>query len=177
MKAITIYQPYASLIAEGHKVFTTRAFYNQYRGPIAIHAASDIDPDVFRPKLCPVSTMIELDKCGITPYNMKHLPLRAIIAIGELVDVWEIEQSATKGDVILRKLKNDNHQYHCQFRPTETTITLDGKEAALGDWPKGCYAFELRNVKPLPVPIPAKGSMRLWDWEPEAENKEDDVNV
>lgn len=177
MKAITIYQPYASLIAEGHKVFTTRAYYTQHRGPVAIHAARLIDPDVFRPLFCRLSTMMELDKCGVNAYNVDYLPRSAIIAMGELVDVWEIEKSTTKGEVTLRKLKNDNHQYHCQFRPTEILITLDSKEAALGDWRTGCYAYELRNVKPLPDPIPAKGAINLWNWEPEKENKENDDNV
>lgn len=176
MKAITIYQPYASLIAEGHKVFTTRAFYTQHRGPVAIHAARLIDPDVFRPTRCSVSTMMELNKCGVNAYNVYHLRRSEIIAMAELVDIWEIEKSTIKGEVVLRKLKNDSHQYHFQYRPTATTITLDSKEAALGDWRIGCYAYEFRNVKPLQVPIPAKGTIRLWDWEPEAENKEDEVN-
>lgn len=177
MKAITIYQPYASLIAEGHKVFITRAYYTQHRGPVAIHAARLADPDVFRPLFCRLSTMMELDKCGVNAYNVDDLPRSAIVAIGELVDIWEIEKSTIKGEVILRKLKNDSHQYHFQYRQLSTTITLDSKEAALGYWHKGCYAYEFRNVKPLQVPIPAKGAARLWDWEPEKENKENDDNV
>lgn len=169
MKAITIYQPYASLIAEGHKHFEPRSFYTKYRGPIAIHSARIIDPDVFRFLLCPISTVRELERCGVNAYNVEHLSRSHIIAMAELVDIWEVEKRTTGGEIVLRKLKNDNHQYHCQFRPTETIITLDSKEAALGDWRTGCYAFEFRNVKPLPEPIPAKGAINLWNWEPEKE--------
>ena len=39
MKAITIWQPWASLLACGGKRFETRSWATSYRGPIAIHAA------------------------------------------------------------------------------------------------------------------------------------------
>lgn len=38
MKAITIWQPYASLIAAGLKEYETRSWPTRYRGPIAIHS-------------------------------------------------------------------------------------------------------------------------------------------
>lgn len=40
MKAITIWQPWASLIACGVKQYETRSWPTKYRGPIAIHAAA-----------------------------------------------------------------------------------------------------------------------------------------
>ena len=39
MKALTIWQPWASLIARGVKQYETRSWATKYRGPIAIHAA------------------------------------------------------------------------------------------------------------------------------------------
>lgn len=38
MKALTISQPYASLIASGEKFVENRTWYTDYRGPLAIHA-------------------------------------------------------------------------------------------------------------------------------------------
>lgn len=43
MKAITIRQPWAGLIAVGEKVYETRSWPTKYRGPIAIHAGKS-DP-------------------------------------------------------------------------------------------------------------------------------------
>ena len=40
MKAITIHQPWASLIAHGVKTIETRSWRTHYRGRIAIHAAA-----------------------------------------------------------------------------------------------------------------------------------------
>ena len=39
MKAITLWQPWASLIAFGLKTYETRTWSTKYRGPLAIHAA------------------------------------------------------------------------------------------------------------------------------------------
>jgi len=38
MKAVTIYQPYAELIARGEKRVENRSWRTDYRGPLAIHA-------------------------------------------------------------------------------------------------------------------------------------------
>lgn len=38
MKALTISQPFASLIADGHKWIENRCWETRYRGPLAIHA-------------------------------------------------------------------------------------------------------------------------------------------
>lgn len=43
MKALSLTQPWASLIAAGHKRYETRSWSTAYRGPIAIHAAKSID--------------------------------------------------------------------------------------------------------------------------------------
>ena len=39
MKALTIWQPWASLLVSGQKKYETRSWATDYRGPIAIHAA------------------------------------------------------------------------------------------------------------------------------------------
>ncbi|MEY2355573.1 ASCH domain-containing protein [Lysinibacillus capsici] len=43
MKAITIKQPWATLIALGEKRFETRSWQTKYRIPIAIHAGKTMD--------------------------------------------------------------------------------------------------------------------------------------
>ena len=39
MKALSLRQPWASLIANGHKTIETRTWRTRYRGPLAIHAS------------------------------------------------------------------------------------------------------------------------------------------
>ena len=45
MKAISLSQPWASLVASGAKKFETRSWRSHYRGPLLIHAAIRISPD------------------------------------------------------------------------------------------------------------------------------------
>ncbi len=62
MKALTIRQPWASLIAAGVKTIETRSWSTRYRGPLAIHAGKhkpQRDPD---------------DGCGI-PVGHDWLPV------------------------------------------------------------------------------------------------------
>src|SRR5271154_3146538 len=44
MKALTLWQPWASLMAMGHKKVETRVWETKYREPIAIHAAMQLPP-------------------------------------------------------------------------------------------------------------------------------------
>jgi hypothetical protein len=45
MKAITIWQPYATLIMLGLKQYETRSWSTEYRGPLVIHAAKKWDEE------------------------------------------------------------------------------------------------------------------------------------
>jgi hypothetical protein len=49
MKALSVTQPWAQLIADGRKRIETRSWHSAYRGPLAIHAsATKIDADIAR---------------------------------------------------------------------------------------------------------------------------------
>lgn len=45
MKAITLWQPWASLIFTGYKTFETRSWATFHQGPLAIHAAKALPPN------------------------------------------------------------------------------------------------------------------------------------
>jgi len=45
MKALTLYQPWASLIRDRRKPIETRSWYTKYRGELAIHAGKTVDKD------------------------------------------------------------------------------------------------------------------------------------
>ena len=48
MKAITIKQPFATLIAEGLKEYEFRTWKTKYRGDILIHAGKSVDKDAMK---------------------------------------------------------------------------------------------------------------------------------
>jgi hypothetical protein len=146
MKAITIIQPYATLIAVGEKRFETRSWAAKYRGPLAIHAGKKVDS-----KACQEPEIAAaLAQHG---YTADTLPTGAVIAVSELSACQEIHIDH-KGDAVLL------HRLVPVF-----WIGRDNKEFAFGFYESGRYAWELANVKQLPEPIPAKGQLSLWNWE------------
>lgn len=48
MKALTITEPYASLIRDGVKHIETRSWKTRYRGPILVHASGKAIPRAYR---------------------------------------------------------------------------------------------------------------------------------
>lgn len=141
MKAITIKQPWATLIALGEKKFETRSWQTKYRGIIAIHAGKSIDKNA-----CNDSWIKGvLKEHGITSYN--DLPTGAFLATAELVECHKV--IATLG-------------YVSVFTNGKT---IEGLEVAFGDYTEGRYAWELDNLKVLDEPIEAKGQLSLWNWD------------
>lgn len=123
MKAVTISQPYASLIASGSKWIENRTWPTRYRGEIAIHAGKGLQ---------------YLDRDELTNY-----PSGCVIAIGNLVACVPIDEIEAKG--------NDDYK-QCDYIPGTRNITW-GKalqhEHSEGPW---CWILEdLRAVDHVPV--------------------------
>lgn len=182
IKAITIWQPWASLLACGAKQYETRPWATSYRGPIAIHAAALKMPQVLK-KCFPLS---EWDYTSDHRAKMKfldavakgfggvytteeildflgNLPTGAVIATAELVDVWHIDRNPGCD------LSPGAHKVDAENRRGDCIIPSE-LELAFGNWTPGRYAWELANVKPV-GPIPAKGQQGLWWWEPPAQER------
>ncbi len=84
IKALTLWQPWATLIALGTKTIETRGWSTLYRGPLVIHAAKrQIQPgDITTP------IYEALEKHGL---SAGELPLGAIVCLCRLTDVQPTE--------------------------------------------------------------------------------------
>lgn len=154
MKAISLYQPWASLVAIGAKRIETRSWGTKYRGPLAIHAAKAI-PD-WAEELCETSETFNkaLVDAGIkydgnTPLS-RLVPVGAVIATCNLINCVKI-LGPTGRFIMLEK---------------GGFVDTEGREYVFGDYTPGRYAWILEDVKWLPEPIPAKGHQGLWSWGP-----------
>lgn len=139
MKAITIKQPWATLIALGEKKFETRSWQTKYRGPIAIHAGKAIDKEACKDR----EIAAALNKHGII---ISDLPTGSVVAIGELSGCYKViedfgDSAYTNGPVIR------------------------SNEYPFGDYTEGRYAWKLERIKALDEPVKAKGQLSLWNWD------------
>ncbi len=146
MKAITILQPWASLIALGEKRFETRSWPTKHRGSLAIHAGKKVDRAAC--KMEPIKST--LAKHG---YTADNLPTGAVVAVAELNECFQGYWDVLGGVVLLESEKRKTH------------FNTSDNEFHFGWYGRGRFAWELINVRRLSEPIPAKGMQRLWNWE------------
>jgi hypothetical protein len=156
MKAITLTQPWATLVAIGAKRLETRSWRTSYRGPLAIHAAAGYGKGGRRAhkELCgtePFCSVLNaamgrwLKGRGDLRDMVEHpfMPMGAIIAVCHLTAIYRITEQGVEG--------------FCPQPPRN--------EIAFGDYTPGRYAWLLSDIRALPEPIPAKGALGLWGWD------------
>lgn len=137
IKALSLWQPWASLIVWGAKEYETRDWPTNYRGKLAIHATkrkptyNDVlhMKDVFYPVM---HQNMRPDYC-----TLEYLPLSAVLCICELEAVYRTEQCAPY---------------------------LSEQERAFGNYAPGRAAWKLKVVQVFDRPIPATGKQKLWEW-------------
>ena len=135
MKALTIWQPWATLLAEKHKKIETRSWATSIRGAVAIHAGKKSIKEVKR-LIHPQSLDIICNR--LYPFALERLPVGCVLAAGKLVD--------------------------CKLINEEFIETLNPDELPLGDFTPGRYAWIFEEVKHFRSPIPAKGGQGFWYW-------------
>jgi activating signal cointegrator 1 len=150
MKALTLTQPWATLVAIGAKKIETRSWRTDYRGPLAIHAAKGFPEDA--QALCflePFATILRNAKVLQFPRPGKYNRF------------WKEKIVVPRGCVIAT----------CQLVRIDGPLGKDAdiyftrNERAFGDLSEGRYAWFLADIKPLPQPVPARGFQGLWDWD------------
>ncbi|SMC63672.1 ASCH domain-containing protein [Sporomusa malonica] len=158
MKAITILQPWASLIACGVKQIETRGWATKYRGEIAIHAG--VGKQFMQlAKAEPLSSALKANGFKYLSYididkKKYFLPFGAMIAIAEIVDCAKMVGCT---------LDNVNNGHKLISVTLENGHVVSGNELEFGDYTLGRYAWILANVRRI-EPIPAKGMQRIWEW-------------
>lgn len=132
---ISLWQPYATLMACGAKSMETRSWSTRYRGPLAIHAAKRW-------------TKEQRDLCRTQPFRSTlaaagfrdpdDLPLGAIVALVDVAHVWS----------------TDNRW---------AVEAVSYPESAFGDFSPGRYAWFCERIRPLSQPIPFRARQGLFE--------------
>jgi hypothetical protein len=134
VKALTLTQPYATLVAIGVKRIETRSWQTSYRGPLAIHAGKGLGP------VGGERGLVALYQDDVFAQALKGyaLPRGVIVAVCILMDCVPTDEAHT--------------------------WKLTDQERAFGNYTPGRYAWLLADVRPVDPPIPARGAQGLWEW-------------
>lgn len=122
MKALTISQPFASLIASGEKWIENRTWETLYRGPLAIHAGKGTQ--------------------YLSRTQIKQYPTGAIIAVAQLVACVHV-------DVIRERARNGPNPHRVMFGTSRSWMDVDLHQHCEGPF---CWILEdVRTVGPFAV--------------------------
>lgn len=139
MKALTLTQPYATLVVEGWKKIETRNWQTHYRGPLAIHAAATFNG---------VGGRHAFDEiCLGLPDYVRAVVTHHYAVAGE----WDLP----RGQVLAVTWVLD-------CIPAEDAKP-DDEERSVGDYRRGRWAWLLREPVRLPKPLPIQGHQGLWN--------------
>lgn len=138
--ALSLTQPWATLVAIGAKRRETRCWPTRFRGWIAIHAAKGFPGDCQR--LCAGWPFADALK-GIGGYtNTNQLPRGAVIAVARLTECVATAKWAPT---------HDSDEFH--FGNYEEIDSGNGKPR---------YSFALEDVRRLREPFACKGALGIW---------------
>ena len=162
MKALTLTQPWASLVAIGAKRIETRSWGTSYRGELAIHAAKGF------PKWARAFTTepVCYEAVALLGYKTRHwfpaYPVGAVIATCKVIDC-----------VRMREMSYGLDGLPVGIIGGYTDMLADRPmEREFGDYSVGRYAWILSGVKCLDRPIPATGALGRWNWDWTANSRE-----
>lgn len=148
MKALSLTQPWATLVAIGAKKIETRSWSSPYRGILAIHASKGFPGWAKEYVWEPVFLKyLRQNKAGHDDVHqvVRELPLGKIVALAKL-------------DRCLPTNRNGSLFNLHDIQPERGT-----DEYAFGDYSAGRYMWLLKDIIALPEPVPCKGALSLWD--------------
>jgi len=145
MKAITVKQPWASLICSGIKDIENRTWKTNFRGRVLIHAGKGKQYSIHQ--LLSIDQKRAFEKAVGYEYDFnKMFPKGAIIGSVEIV-----------GCII-------NHP-SIWAEKTEGVTDINTGEFIPKRNPKAIYNWVLANPIKFPEPLPAKGKLSFWEFD------------
>lgn len=134
MKALTLHQPWASLIQAGIKRYETRPRSLKHRGELAIHAGKKY---INQEEIDEVRSRMPFAQ---RPYVPVHYPLGMVLLVADMTDCIEMTEE------FIEQVRSEN--------PVEIEV---------GNWEPGRFAYKLENVRPLSKPLEIGGKQGLWN--------------
>lgn len=140
MKIISIWQPWASLVVQGHKFFETRSWAaprSLIGQRIGIAATKSIKPE------------------QIAAYNDEEF--QQFYSETGLPELSDLPRGAILGTALL---------HSCELMTEEFMDDVTDEEKAFGVWSSGRYAWRLREPVCFETPVIAKGAQGVWTFDP-----------
>jgi len=134
IKAISLKQPWATLVILGAKMYETRSWNTSHRGVMAIHASRTFSDETAR--LC------------------LHEPFRSVLRGAGYRSGWDLPRGVVLGTVELVEV--------CATAELDPR-TLSATELAFGNFRPRRFAFQLAHPRKWDPPVPMPGHLNIYD--------------
>lgn len=142
MKALSLWQPWATLVALKIKEYETRSWGTGYRGELAIHAAKRKMGDYEHRLINHLAERLLMPELA----KPDTYPLGSVVAVTRLEGCYHMIKDR-------------------EAEPKEIDIAeQDSLELLVGNWMPRRLAWKFTDVEMLEHPIPARGAQGLWLW-------------
>jgi activating signal cointegrator 1 len=143
MRCLSLWQPWATLVAIGAKECETRSWETLYRGPLAIHAAKKWNREL-------------VDICCDEPFRSVLMPVLEDAMRQGLSFEEACEYSLPRGAIVATvRLTN------CVYIEPRTTPCW-GNEQAFGNYALGRFRWDLSDRRAIEPPVPCRGAQGLF---------------
>lgn len=147
MKAISLWQPWAHLVAYGAKSFETRSWETSYRGRIAIHASKTWNREL-------------IDLVAEEPFK-RFWNTHDVHVFGAIIAVATVKSCIPTSEVISALRFTGGFMFKGRV----------DQEFKFGDFSPGRFAWELGDVVRLSEPVFCRGYQKIWTLIPEIVNE------
>lgn len=140
--ALSIMQPWAWLIVNGHKDIENRDWSTKFRGPVAIHAGKKVDVDCVH--------SLTHHAGPFHPVTSEPFPIDIGSRLIEAADALDEKYSAPAwadqcGGIV------------------GVAEVVDCVSASSTEWFVGRFGFVIRNARPVDF-LPCRGALGFFDW-------------
>ena len=171
MKALTLHQPWATMVALGSKPYETRSWPPPAKligQRIAIHAGKSLKG--FMPSVPGMRLRwVPKELRRYLPRDHRYagqFVLGAVVCTARLVaahlvhDRWERD-----GEYVMASAGRASMASHLDPSISDDILRRFRIDAS-GDFSPGRWAWRLLDIEKLPEPVPATGQQGLWEWTP-----------
>lgn len=160
-RALTVLEPWAMLLASGHKLVENRTWPTEFRGPVAIHAGSSM-AELYSPDVAAMlddladiyPQLAELFTLPLLPGdNPKKPKISSIYHHGCIVGTVEIFDCVAFAE-------GDDFEKLCRDRGHSEWY--EAAEIPPAEFASGPFCFLCRDAKQFTQPPPARGALNFW---------------
>jgi len=169
MKALSLWNPWATLMVDGHKRVETRSWDTKYTGSLLIHAAKKWDGKLidvclkppFRSLLGPMGVPQEPHSWTVTDIARRKKGWD--MHFGAIIGRVELKECVPMHSVINRP--NGDIGFFEGWHNSVLTrwLFINATEHTLGDFSPGRFAWFCKNPVVFEKPIPFRGTQGLFD--------------